>query len=104
MCFEYYTGPNKFEQALEYVEARFRAHFQQSRILARKTREVSDNPGLYKIRKDDTTEIRGMIKVALAVKKPKKMMSFRYDKYKNHQVDRCFKSKRCKSINCKQKY
>ena len=53
MCFEYYTGPNKFEQALEYVEARFRAHFQQSRILARKTREVSDNPGLYKIRKDD---------------------------------------------------
>ena len=33
MCFEYYTGPNKYEPAIEYVEARFRAHFQQSRIL-----------------------------------------------------------------------
>ena len=53
MCFEYYTGANKYEPAIEYVEARFRAHFQQSRILARKTREISDNPQLQKILKTE---------------------------------------------------
>ena len=53
MCFEYYTGPNKYESAVEYVEARFRAHFQQSRILARKTREIAEHPHLHKIRKPE---------------------------------------------------
>lgn len=48
MCFDQYTGPNKYEQAISFVEDRFRAHFQRSRSRAKKTRDFEDAPYLYK--------------------------------------------------------
>ena len=50
MCFEHYTGPNRYEPAIGYVEERFRAHFVRSRLYAKKAREFDDAPYLYKTR------------------------------------------------------
>lgn len=50
MCFDQYNGPSKYEQAISYVEDRFRAHFQRSRSKAKKTRDFEDAPYLYKSR------------------------------------------------------
>ncbi len=48
MCFEQYTGLNKYEPAISYVEDRFRAHFLRSRSKAKKRRDFEDAPYLYK--------------------------------------------------------
>lgn len=48
ICFERYTGPNRYEPAIGYVEERFRAHFFRSRVYAKKSREFDDAPYLYK--------------------------------------------------------
>ena len=50
MCFEQYSGPNKYEPALSFVEERFRAHFYKSRSQAQRARDFDDAPYLYKTR------------------------------------------------------
>ena len=50
ICFERYTGPNRYEPAIGYVEERFRAHFFRSRVHAKKARDFDDAPYLYKSR------------------------------------------------------
>ncbi len=54
VCFDQYTGPNKYGPAIEFIEERFKAHFQSSTpITSDRSRSVASH--------DDITTISGKI-------------------------------------------